>query len=310
MEPLGRGMVSAKCFPAMKTPVLIVRCVALFAVVLSVSGCASYHRIAEYPSHNTPAAVGVTSKPMSKMSELPVGVFYDPDRQIIISGHQKGLGVGMMFGLVGVMIADQSNKSSAEKKYGGSAASTTADLGMLTRELLEAELNSADAVNWSLAENEGQLRLSPYAVFTVLKSGKARLYAMLRAEIIGATGEPTWSVRYFARAPGEYSIEGDDGWMIDDRFVSGMRVAMARTLRVCRDDTHGRLTGTKTITARGILPYMNVDNLDWRFIVVQESEDHLVARLCAGDVMVSAGTHVLDRADFTVTPATFKDPRK
>jgi hypothetical protein len=35
-----------------------------------------------------------------------------------------------------------------------------------------------------------------------------------------------------------------------------------------------------------------------------------VARLALGDVMVLAGTHVLNRADYTLSEATIKDPRK
>lgn len=303
-------MVSPGAFQLMKSPLFLARALALLSVVLSLSGCASYNRIAEYPSPSKPAVVSVTSKPMSKMSELPMGVFYDPERQIIISGHQKGMVWGALFGVVGVVVADQANKSSAQKKYGESASGSSAELGSITRDLLNSELAAAGAANWTLAESKGQLMLSPYAVFTVQKSGKARLYAMLRAEIIGASGQPTWSVRYFARAPGEFLIEGGDGWMTQDRFASGMRAALARVVQVCRDDTHGRLTGKKMVTARGPIPYMNADNLDWRFIVVQENETSVVGRFSAGDVMVMAGTHVLDREDFKITPATFKDPRK
>ena len=291
-------------------PTLLLR-IGFIAVCSSmISGCASYRRIAEYPTPAKPAEVAVAAKPMSKMSELPIGVFYDPERQIIISGHQKGMGWGVMFGVVGVMVADQANKSSAEKRFGASASNSAADLGTLTRELLASAVGTSDAGNWTIASDKGQLQISPYAVFTVLKSGKARLHAMLRAEVPGANGEPAWSVRYFARAPGEFMIEGDDGWMVQDRFISGMREALAKVIGVCVDDTHGRLTGGKTVTARGILPYFNKDNLDWRFIVVKETEDSVVARFCAGDVMVMAGTHVLDRADFKIEPATFRDPRK
>lgn len=38
--------------------------------------------------------------------------------------------------------------------------------------------------------------------------------------------------------------------------------------------------------------------------------DPVIAKLAVGDAMVSAGTHLLDRADFEFKEADFKDPRQ
>ena len=59
------------------------------ASLLLFAGCAAFNRIADYPTPGKETTVAVVAKPMSKMSELPVGAFYDEPRQIIISGHQK-----------------------------------------------------------------------------------------------------------------------------------------------------------------------------------------------------------------------------
>lgn len=280
------------------------------ALALVFTGCASYNRIANYPTPRQSVEVAVVSKPMSKMSELPVGTFYDEPRQIIISGHQKGLGWGMMFGLVGVLVADQANKSSAEKRFGDSAHASITDLNAITRDVLEKTIRETQAPGWSLRNAPAKLQLSPYALFTVRKSGQARLYAMLRAEIVGADGKPAWSARYFARASGEHTIEGDAGWMSGTLFADGMRAALERAIQVCVDDTQGKLTGTRTIKAKGVFPYLNMENFELPFIVVQETDGVLIGRLAAGDAMVMAGTHVLDKNDYTVKDAKFKDPRQ
>lgn len=77
---------------------------------------------------------------------------------------------------------------------------------------------------------------------------------------------------------------------------------------MCIDDTHGKLTGNSPQLVKGRFAYLNFD-LELPFVVVQEAPDHIVGRLAAGDAMVLAGTHVLDRADYTCKPGTFKDPR-
>jgi hypothetical protein len=284
---------------------------AFFAsLALLFTGCASFNRIADYPAPGKPADVAIVAKPMSKMKELPLGVFYDEPRQIIISGHQKGLGWGMLFGVVGVLVADSANQSGAEKRFGDSARSTATDLGTITHEVVAQEIASGPSTVWSLRSAPAHIQLSPYALFTVQKSGQARLHAMLRAEILGADGKPIWSARYFARAEGDHPIEGDNGWMTGTRFVDGIRAALHRVVKVCIDDTHGRLTGTRTVKAKGLFPYLNTDKLELPFILVQEGDDAVIGKLAAGDVMVMAGTHALDRADFVITDAKFKDPRE
>jgi len=243
---------------------------------------------------------------MSKMSELPIGAYYDEPRHIIVTGHQKGLFTGMMFGIVGVVVADQMNKSSGGNKFGAEAAKGT-DLGTILDELLAASAVDGNSPNWTRLAADGRLQLTPYAVFTVEKSGDARLYAMLRAELPGEDGKPLWSGRYFARVPGLHPLQ-ESGWMSDNRFTDGMRPALRRALIACIDDSHGRLTGNEKITAKGRFAFLNMD-LELRAIVVKEDPDAVVARLLIGDAMVLAGTHVLDRADFEIKPATFKDPR-
>jgi hypothetical protein len=83
------------------------------------TGCANFNRIANYPTPNTPVNVAVVAKSMSKMSELPLGAYYDEPRQIIINGHWDllaELGWGMIFGPVSVQVG-QANKSSVESRF-------------------------------------------------------------------------------------------------------------------------------------------------------------------------------------------------
>lgn len=290
--------------PQYSSPLAGVHALAVLLAV-SVTGCASFNRIATYPKPADATTVSIAAKPMSKMSELPVGAYYDEPRHIIVTGHQKGLFTGMLFGIVGVMVADQMNKSFASDKY-GAAAAKGADLGSLLNELVAA--SAARAPHWTKGAADAGLQLTPYAVFTLEDGGNVRLYAMLRAELPGKDGKPVWSGRYFARAPGLHPLQ-DNGWMSDDRFVQGMRTALDRALAACIDDTHGRLTGTSKITAKGKYPFINTE-FELRAIVVQEQPDYLVAKLAVGDAMVLAGTHVLARADYAVKPADFKDPRE
>lgn len=278
-------------------------------LTLVFSGCATYNRIADYPVAARTTAVAVVPKPMSKMNELPVGGYYDAERQIVVTGHQKGMFAGLMFGVVGVLVADQMNKSSGASKYGDDSAKSGTDLATLTREIVSSAVAKGTAPGWSVATVEtAGLRLSPYAIFTVEKSGEARLHAMLRAEIPGKDGKPTWSARYFVRAPGLHKLDGDDTWMTQGRFEPAIRAALERATAVCIADTAGQLSGNTTQTAKGHYPFLNMD-FEVRVIAVREDADAIIGRLAIGDAAIFAGTHVLDRQDYSFKPASFKDPR-
>lgn len=283
----------------------------LAGVLLAITpGCATFKKISPYPG-GAPVQVSVEKKPLSKMKDLPVGVYYDQPHQLVVTGYQKGVMAGaLLFGLVGVMVADSANKSAGTSRYSANAARMGADLTTLTHETLAEQLKAGafPAIAGIITEG-GQLQITPFAVFSVQKNGKARLHAMVRAELLGKAGEePRWSVRYFARAPGEYMVEGTDSWAADNRYATGMKSALARTISVLLKDMQSSLIEKRKVKAKGIYPFLNKE-IELPMIVLSESESELIARLAVGDVMTLAGTHVVDKADFTIKAAEFKTPQ-
>lgn len=281
---------------------------AVAAIAILMPGCASFHRIDPYPKGQPPVSVAVTPDTLSKMNDLPVGAYYDSAHRIVVTGHQKGLGVGMLFGVVGVLVADSANKSAGESRFGGDAAKMSTDLVAMTHDLMAEQLAAQPASAISeLKERVGTLTVSPYGVFTVAKDGRARLYALLKVELNGPQRDPVWSVRYFARAPGEFPVDGPEGWGKDDRYAAGMRVALGKATAAFLAEMRGELTGTHKVKAKGRYPFVNTD-IELRMVLVKEEADTVVARLMVGDAMILAGTQVLDRSDFTFVDTDFKTP--
>jgi hypothetical protein len=278
-------------------------------VTLSLSACATFNHIQPYPSAPGPITVSVGSAPLSKMNELPLGAFYDEPHRIVVSGHQKGVGVGMMFGLVGVLVADSANKSAAENRFGGDVTRMATDLTEITRGELAREQAERKMADTLLPGAGGQLVVTPFAVFTVNKAGNARLYAMLKAELKGtADSEPRWSVRYFARAAGEHPIAGSDSWSVTGRYAAGIKTALQRAVSALFDEMQGRYTTERKTLAKGRFAYF-ADDVELRVIIVHDERDFVIGRLAVGDVMVMSGTQVMDRADFTFKDADFSTPK-
>lgn len=280
------------------------------ALATVLFGCHTYDRVAGYPTPTQPTQIMVATKPISGW-DLPIGTYQDEKRGIIVRGAQGDGAQFASFGLIGaiaVTAEHQAGKSSAESKLGASGNGSTADLVSVTKELLSEALAGQPAPG-PPATQAAQLKLSPYAVFTVLSSGKACLHAMLGAEVPGPNGAPKWSTRYFARAPGEHPIEGVDGWMAQNRFADGIRVALRRAVQASVDDSRGTLPLSRKVTIKGQLPYLKDASVTVRMIIVQKNKDTDVARMIEPDASPLSGTHVLDRADFAITDAEFPDPR-
>ncbi len=220
-------------------------------------------------------------------------------------------GVVVLLGVLPAAAAIGGAARSATESRFSSAGGSTVDVVTVARQALHEAVAAQHTSQWTVSANTtAQLTLSPYALFVPLPSGKDQLYAMLDAEIAGLDGGRGWSVRYFARAPGEYTIEGTDGWMVQNRFAEGIYTALRRTLQVCIDDTESKLLGGKKIKAKGRFPPWGRE-MTWPVIVVQEDSTVVVGRLVVSDMThILAGTHVLDRADFIFTDADFEDPRR
>ena len=54
-----------------------------------------------------PTAIVFSEKGANGMSDLPMGVHRIPDSDVVVSGYQGGGGIGMLFGVVGVLVAGQ-----------------------------------------------------------------------------------------------------------------------------------------------------------------------------------------------------------
>ena len=66
-----------------------------------------------------------TGKNISGASDLPPGTYQIPDSQVFISGHQSATKspASMMFGLVGVLVANQMDKNKGETAVTSSSGS-------------------------------------------------------------------------------------------------------------------------------------------------------------------------------------------
>jgi len=288
------------------------------AMVSLMTGCCTYNNIASFPKTEKPVTISIGKGSFSVQQALILGTYYDEPNHIIITGFQNQNGVigGALLGPLGMLVTDSAGRLYAKEKFGANSDKMAMDLGKLTQDILTQELAAHPvALVSKVVPDSGDVVITPFAVFSVGDAKTARLYVLLEVEMPDPGKDPKWSGRYFARAPGEYLIEGKNGWLAADRFSNGIRLAMQRDLTVLLKEIQRELTASHKVKATGQYPFGNAMGNDFGgdfeipFVLVDEERDYVVGRLVAPDGVSQAGTHILNRADYQFVDVNFNMPK-
>jgi len=280
--------------------------VALTAI--AATGCATHKLSQPIPDMQGRLSVKISNEPLSKMSELPLGVYQIPDTSVYVSGHQSGTGVGILFyGLIGAAVMHAVDKSTGEKTTQDVQAQLRLDIAKSTEKVLVEELTRrADAKRFAPAgsSGDGSLEIVPYLVLNFIDDDQVRPWVVLKTRLKNARGEEKWKTNYIAGVGEVRSLGGDRGWASNDS--EPLRNAVDRNLRLA--------IGTLLRDASGTLPRGNGRMVkvtaQWVWVkqllemtaeVLDETEETLVVVPKVADAYLFGGVNILDKKAVTVT---------
>lgn len=293
----------------------------VFTLVLS--GCATYDRTKPAQHQTQPITVSYTAEELSGWSDLPIGTYRVPDSQVIISGHQKGSGVGVMFGLLGVAI-----EHSMEKSAGHTAVQNAEQILHITlteegQRDVGTLLQSDEFRDKFVSQGHGaQLTVSGAVIMTFIDDSNVMPFVVLRARLsppksataAGSSAAPQsepWWTRYICGLGAPKALTGDNSWTADGGVAlrAAISAELARALHAAladvlapapRDESH-------QVAVAGYYPFVR-----GRFELVgydlAQDEQSVVFAPRIGDVNVIAGVNIMDRTIVTTRPATKSDP--
>jgi len=199
---------------------------------------------------------------MSRMNDLPMGVHRIPDSNVIISGHQKGGGIGMLFGVVGMAIQSSANAS------GGTARvrsveddlrfDATAKATELTGAMLAADGKFGQRFTLQAADN--MLNVSPYIVITFQNETEVRPYIVLKTKLYTAGDQSPKAQKYFCCEGKALPLTGANG--LAENGGAGLKALLTAELetaiRVMLQDRAQPYIRDKEqrITVKGYLPFV------------------------------------------------------
>jgi hypothetical protein len=284
------------------------RTTAIALACVAFAGCASFDRMKPAPAQTQPIAIQF-SKDTLGMNDLPVGAYRVPDSEVIVTGHQGAGGVGMAFGLIGVLVAD-----AIDTQRGASAVSSTEKVLHIklddeARADVEALLaNSPLGQKFSLAKGQGTtLDILPAVIFNFTDDKHARPFVELKVALLDAKGNSVWDTRYYASTGAERTL---DAWRDQDgaALKASISASLRQAVKVMLDDVSSPYArndkAMKVAQSRFPFVKQRVQMLGYGLF---EDDQYIAFLPKIGDAATMAGVNILDKSVTVYRPATPDD---
>ena len=293
------------------------RVIFLGVMSAALSGCATYNMMKPPPAQTQPVTVVYTPEGPSGWNDLPIGVYRVPNTNVIISGHQEGGNIGMLFGLVGVLAQDAVNTGIGKGKVSGVQEALQIDLTPQAQAITSGLLASAPLAPAFAATPDPAgptLEVTPYAVLTFANDTDVQPWVILKATLHSA-GSTTggWSTRYIATVGRPVVFVGDNSLTANGGALlkSTLSDELSRAIKAMLTDvaTHPARDGASQVYVESGLPFIRAR---MGLVGPQLSNDGstLVYVPKIADAVVFAGVHVLDVKVVGHRPATKDDEAK
>ena len=209
----------------------------------------------------SPTRIVYVDEGMSRMSDLPMGVHRIPDSNVVVSGHQKGGGIGMLFGIVGVAIQSSANASGGTAKVRNVEDDLRFNATAKATELTQTILADGKfGQRFTLQASDNMLNVVPYIVITFQNETEVRPYIVLKTKLFTAADQSPKAQKYFCCEGKALPLSGPGG--LAENGGAGLKALLATELetaiRVMLQDRAQPYTRDKEtrITVKGYLPFV------------------------------------------------------
>jgi hypothetical protein len=283
-------------------------------VSMALGGCATYNMTNPAPHEARPVAVNFVDDDLSGWTDLPIGTYRVPDSQVIISGHQKGNGAAMMFGLVGVAVANSMQKSAGKSAVKSSEEVLHLKITPEARTDLADFLKSDDFSSrfaTAATPDAASVTISGGIVLTFVDEGSVLPFVVLRATLSDAKpSTKTWTTRYICSQGMPKPLTGDASWTADggDSLRATVSAEVKEALHVLlsdvsvpapRDEAH-------RVAVSGYYPFIQ-GRFQLMGYSLQDDGRYLAFTPKIGDVNVIAGVNIVDKSAVTYRDAVKED---
>lgn len=251
-----------------------------------------------------PTAIVFSEKGANGMSDLPMGVHRIPDSDVVVSGHQGGGALGILFGVVGVLVQSSINAENGTGKVRNVEDDLRFDVRARAIEMTNAIAASEKfrtAFTFAPQPNGSTMIVTPYVVLTfVKKTEDVRPYIVLKTKV-ATGGDSGKTIKYFccegAALPLAKLVE-NDGAQLKALLTSELDTAI-NVMLLDRSQPFPRNDEAKVDT-NGLLPFVGKP-LKWRGFDLGRYEDKRLIEF-RGGLFVFSGVNIVEPDGLEITP--------
>lgn len=295
--------------------------IAMLAMVASASPLAAHTVVSQesaaVPQEPVGAAPAPASPPISivfsdkganGMSDLPLGVHRIPDSDVVVSGYQGGGGIGLLFGVVGMLVQSSVNAEAGSGKVRNVEDDLRFDVRARAIEMTSAVMaGDPFRTAFTLTPQPGgpTMTVSPYVVLTfVKKTEDVRPYVVLKTKV--ATGSDSGkTIKYFCcegKALPLASLTENNGALLKQVLTAELDTAV-NVMLLDRSQPFPRNDEAR-LDVNGMLPFVGKP-LKWRGYDLGSYKDYRLVEF-RGGMMVFGGVNIVEPDGLEITPAVKK----
>jgi hypothetical protein len=259
-------------------------------------------------SSSAPTAIVFSEKGANGMSDLPMGVHRIPDSDVVVSGYQGGGGIGMLFGVVGVLVQSSINAETGTGKVRSVEDDLRFDVRAKAIEMTNTIMAGEQfrtAFTLTPQPDGSTMTVTPYVVLTfVKKTEDVRPYVVLKTKV--ATGTDSGkTIKYFCcegAALPLASLTENDGARLKELLTSELDTAI-NVMLLDRSQPFPRNDEAKVET-NGLLPFIGKP-LKWRGFDLGRYKDYNLVEF-RGGIFVFSGVNIVEPGALEITPVVKK----
>ena len=250
-----------------------------------------------------------SEKGASGWSDLPMGVHRIPDSDVVVSGHQGGGAIGMLFGVVGVLVQSSINAEAGTGKVRNVEDDLRFDVRAKAIELTNTVMAGdkfRTAFTVAPAQPGGStMTVTPYVVLTfVKKTEDVRPYVVLKTKV--ATGSDSGkTIKYFCcegKAVPLASLTENNGAGLKELLTTELDTAV-NVMLLDRSQPFPRSDEAKVAT-HGLLPFVGKP-LKWKGWDLGRYKDYNLVEF-RGGLFVFSGVNIVEPGGLEITPVVKK----
>ena len=214
----------------------------LWGSLLALAGCGTVQTSQRMTPPGERLSLTAVSEPLG-INDVSIGTYRVPEATFAVRKYVTVSKTAGAFGALGAIAVHSSGADASKASVEGVEGIFRFDMAAETIRVmraLRAQGHGSPNIAVDGAGGGATLRLKPHGYLTTMDGNTARLYVIVKSELLDKSGAEQWWSRYIYYVPGEYPIKGAGSWsanngrLLREKFAEGLAEAGKALLKEAR----------------------------------------------------------------------------